>query len=215
MATVGWWADVRGQGLDPPIDFTLQISETKTAPRYGGTVVDTEVQRIGVYWQEYYRDRWRLGLRGGYSFVTQTGNAATAGLELDGYHAAVAFDVDLIQRPRFKWYAGGAYFYERTNEETSGQRITLSWHAPTGRIGAVVGLAGGVSLHAGVQHGYIAGQERLHGTVNQTTGVARPHDTGGFVGLELSLDADGGYAGISGQSGVERGAALYFGRRYR
>lgn len=214
LAASAAWADTRTDFYERPIDFALHIGEGKTALAYANRSVDTTVQRIGARWQEHYGTRLRLAMRGGYSFVTQTGNDATAGLELDGYHAALAFDVDLFRRQRFKLYAGGTYLYERAKEETAGQRIELSWHEPTGRIGAVVGLGRDVELRAGVRHGYIAGAERLRGTINKTMGVGRRHATGAFVGLQLTVDANGGYVGVSGHGGIERGAAVYFGRRF-
>lgn len=197
-----------------PLDFALVISENKTRLNHGSTDVNTKIQRIGVAWQELYGERLRLGLLGGYSFVTQTGNPASAGLELDGYHAGIAFNADLIQRQRFTIFFAGAYVYERTKDERSAQSVDLSWSVPSARLGALVRLNEWVQLTGGMQYSYLEGRERVRGATNQTLDIDRRHETGWFVGLTLTVDANGGYVGISGQSGVERGGAIYFGRRF-
>lgn len=196
-----------------PLDFSLQLGETKSALDYGNVAIDTTIQRIGVAWREDY-GRIRLGLRGGYSFITQTGQPTTAGEQLDGHHAEISFDVDLVRRRPLTLYVGGAYLYERVKNDNNAQTVRLAWHEPSARLGALIGLTPALKLRGGLQYGYIGGQERLHGAINQTTAIGRRHDTGAFLALELTLDAEGGYIGIGGQSGIERGAAVYFGRRY-
>jgi len=198
----------------PPLDFALYVGHADIRFAYPAADVDTAIRRIGVGWREHYGERLRLGLFGGYSFVSQTGNAPTAGLDLDGYHVGVSFDLDLLQRRPFAIFAGASYMYERAKQEDATNHLRLTWTAPTVRVGALIRISETLRLTGGGQYGYVEGEERLRGSVNQTSRIERRHETGGFAALELTVDAQRGYVGIAGYSGAERGGTIYFGRQF-
>lgn len=198
---------------DRPLDFSLHFSQADLDLDYGGTHVDTSVDRVGIVWRERYGERLQLALLGGYSFLTQGNNAPTAGRELEGYHAGVSLDLDLAVLSRATVFLHAVWLYQNVDDETGGQRVNISWSEPSLRFGASGALPGGVRVYGGVRYGRIDGRQRLSGTLNETRNIEETDRDGGFLGLELALDGDG-YVGAIAESGMDRRAGLYFGRRF-
>ncbi len=201
-------------GLHPerPLDFSLYLLQARTDLDYGAARVDTTVDRLGIAWRERYGQRLHLGLFGGYAFLTQHNNAATAGRELNGYHAGFSFDLDLLASERAALFLAAAWLYQKVDDDDGAQRVVISWNEPSVRIGTS-GLLGGVRAYGGVRYGRIDGQQRLRGALDETRSVEKTNQTGAFFGLELNLERDG-YVGVAGESGPDRRVSLYFGRRF-
>ena len=198
---------------DRPLDFSLRVVDTELALDYGGTNVDTTLQRISIGWRERYGERLQLGLVGGPSYLTQRNNAATAGLELNGYHAAVSLDIGLYASPGARVDFNATYLYQRVDHDNAGQKVVIDWREPSAQLSAGAGLGAGLWVYAGARYGRIDGEQRRSGVQNETRTIARNAPAGALIGLELRLEHDG-YIGLTGVSGVDRGVALYFGRRY-
>lgn len=201
-----------GNRIDPPSDFGLSINRSETDLDYPGDAVSTRINRIGVHWRERYAPLW-LGLVGGYSYVTQTGHPATAGLELAGYHAGVTFEATLYATSGTRVTFGGEYLYERVREETDGDDVALAWHIPSARLRAEWRWTPLLELYGGVRYDYLKGEERLHGTRRSTIDVEHGPEAAGMAGLQLHLD-DGGYVTLEANGGAVRGVTLSFGRQF-
>lgn len=195
-----------------PLDFSLYFSQAETDFDYAGQAVPTRVSRIGVHWRERYAPLW-IGLLGGYSYVTQTQNAPTAGLELGGYHAGVSVEAALYQTPALGLTFDAGWLYERVDEQTNGDEVELAWRIPWARLLAHWRVAPRADVYAGLRYDAIDGEERQRGAARSTRDIERDADTAGIVGLELRLD-DNGYVRLEGYDGATRSVALYFGRRY-
>lgn len=198
---------------DRPLDFTLSLSHHTLTLDYGGTRVDTGVDRIGLAWRERFSDRLQLGLIGGYSFLTQTNNPPTAGLELDGYHAGFLFDLDLLTFKHSSVSLHGAWLYQKMDHNDGTQQVSISWREPSVQLGAAASVGDGVRVYGGLRYGTIDGQQRLSGTLNETRAIQQTERAGGFAGLELELEEDG-YVGVAAASGFDRRVSLYFGRLF-
>lgn len=199
--------------VEPPVDFSLRFSHHELTLDYGTSRVATQVNRVGIDWRERYGERLVLGLTGGYSFLTQTDNPPTAGRELRGYHAGVLMDVDLIARPRYGASLEAAWLYQNVDTDDGAQRVDIAWREPSVRLRAGAAVGDGVRAYAGVRYGAIDGQQRLSGTINETRTIQETDRSGGFAGLELTLEGNG-YVGISAASGPDRQVDIYFGRQF-
>lgn len=195
-----------------PLDFSLTLGQHTLDLDYGDTTVDTSVDRIGISWRERYGERLQLGLVLGYSFLTQGNNVVTAGRELDGYHAGVTLDIDLLKTERALLFLGVSWLYQNVDDDDGAQRVEIAWREPSGWLG-VSRLIGPVRAYGGVRYARIDGQQRLSGALNETRDIEETDSSGAFAGLELALEDDG-YVGVVGQSGPDRSASIYFGRRF-
>jgi len=199
---------------DRPIDFSLYFETASIDIDYGDRRVDTSIDRIGVIWRERFSERLQLGLFGGYAFLTQGNNPPTAGRELDGWHAGVSLDLDLLTTARLNVFASAAWVYQEMEEENNGELVNISWNEPSARFGVRARLGGPVHGYAGVRYARLNGEQRRRGGgTDETRELEETDSTGGFVGLELDLDSEG-YVGISAESGFDRRVGLYFGRRF-
>jgi len=197
---------------DRPLDFSLQLSHHTLDLDYGGTLVDTTVDRIGIVWRERFSDRLQLGLVGGSSYLTQSNNPPLAGRELSGYHAGLVLDFDLLTLKRGSLSLHGSWLYQKMDDDGT-QQAVISWREPSVGLRAAVAVGGGLSLYGGARYGYIDGTQRLTGPINETRKIEQKDRTGGFVGIALELEGNG-YIGAMTATGIDRQTSLYFGRRF-
>lgn len=205
--------DARPYGLERPTDFTLAFTQHDFDLARGSDRIDTTLKRIGVHWRERYGKHVRLGLLGGYSYLTQTGEPLTAGEQLDGYHAGVSIDFDAPLSSSFSFFAGASYLYERTDDANDLQDVTLSWNVYYAETGIAVAVPGAARFYAGFNYGDLDGDQRARGAVTETRDLSVDDRSGAMGGIEVTLDGDG-YAGLVARSGLYGGAGIYFGRRF-
>lgn len=198
---------------DRPLDFALTLSNRSYDLNYGDSKVDTSVDRITASWRERYGEHLQLGLFGGPAYLTQTNNSATSGRQLNGYHAGISLDLDLMRTQWVDAFFSAVWLYQKVDHDDGAQQVVIATREPSARLGAGVSIAPNVRAYGGVRYGSIRGEQRVSGTLNETRTVRESEQAGGFVGLELTLDRDG-YVGLAGESGIDRGVRISFGRRF-
>lgn len=203
-----------GSFYERPVDFSLDFTRVRTALDYDDRNVDTTVKRIGIVYRERMSTRVWLGLHGGHAFVTQTDNAATAGLELSGYYAGLGLYLGLYEGARAGIFFNAAYTYQSVDAGRDLDTVDLTWLESRAELGAYVTPYTALRVYGGVNYGAIEGEERTGGALARTTRtIARTGRLGGFGGLEWRLD-NNDYIGAVAQSGVTRMAGVYFGHRF-
>jgi hypothetical protein len=205
-------ADPPHFGEARPFEFTVLIGRERTVFESDIRSSPTTVRRVGISWREQFGPRVAIGLFGGYTSVTQTGNPLTAGLKLDGYHAGISLHLALLQTERVRLFIAGDYAYQDVDRTGGEQSVALEWYELRARLGAAVALAPRVQIYGGGSYGHIDGQERVTGAVNGTTDFERRARYGGFLGLNFNVEP-GGYVGVEAWSGLGRGGKIYFEKR--
>ncbi len=200
--------------MSDAFDFAVLLGQDRADFDFGPIESDTTVKWIGVIYRERFGPRLRLGLQGGYSYLTQTDNPLTAGKELTGYHAGLLIDVALLQTRNFNLYFAANYLYRRVDDDTGGQRVELTWHDMRTRLGLAVRLGDTVRLHTGALYGRLDGEERDLGIIDRTVDFERTARPGVFLGVDLNVDNRGGSIGIEACSGLTRGGEIYFQRLF-
>jgi hypothetical protein len=201
--------EVTGQGLD----FSLRLARAKAPFDYGAQTFDTSSRWLGVSVREKTSDRITLGMYGGYAYVTQTHNPLTAGIELDGYHAGFSLNAVVFSGQHATLFYTLNYTYQKVDHGSDIQTVVIDWSESQAQLGAIVTLNRKLRLYGGGSYGYIDGAERASGVINRTTNFDRYARAGGFLGLDLNVDADG-YVGVEAKTGLARSAEIYFKRRY-
>lgn len=195
------------------LDFALRFARFKAPLDYAGRHHDTTTRWIGISLREKAGDRITLGMYGGYAFVTQTNNPLTSGVELDGYHAGFSLHAVLWTGRRTTLYGAVDYTYQKMDHKSEAQTVVIDWAQPRAQLGVAVTPARKWRLYGGGSYGKLDGEERASGTVNHTLNFERDARAGGFLGVDLNVETDG-YVGIEARSGVDRGAEIYFKRRF-
>ena len=194
-------------------DFSLRLARAKAPFDYGAQSFDTASRWLGVSLREPASEHITLGMYGGYAYVTQTNNPVTAGIELDGYHAGFSLHAVLVAGQYATLFYALNYTYQKVGHKRDAQTVVIDWSEAQAQLGAIVTLNRKWRLYGGGSYGYIDGEERISGATNRTTNFDRPARAGGFLGLDLNVDANG-YVGVEAKTGLARGAEIYFKRRY-
>lgn len=198
---------------DRPLDFSLRLSQHTLDLDYGGSRIDTSLDRAALLWRERYGTRLQLGLIIGYTSLTQTNNAATAGRELNGYHGGFSLDWELLRLGQSDIFVSADWIYQKVDYEYGGQKVVIVTREPNAQIGAGFRPVDNVRAYAGVRYGDIDGEQRQSGTVNETRKIKSAREAGGFAGAEFLL-RDGGYIRLDAESAADRSVAISFGKRY-
>ena len=193
--------------------FSLRFTRSKAPFDYGTKSYDTTSRWLGVSWREKTSQYLTLGMYGGYAYVTQTNNPVAAGIELDGYHAGLSLHGILFTVPRVSLFYALDYTYQKVDNKNDAQTVVIDWSEPHAQIGAIFSFTSRWRVYGGGNYGYIDGQERASGNINHTINFSRAAHAGGFVGIDLNIDADG-YVGIEGKTGLSHGGEIYFKRRF-
>jgi hypothetical protein len=200
-------------GDDKTFAVDLRFARNDNPLDYGDFVADTTTKWIGLSWRERYDQRVHLGMFGGYAYTTQTNNAATAGLELDGYHVGLSLHISLLETRRTNLYFSADYTYERVDNDDNTRDVVIDWHYPRARFGITFTPQSALRFYGGGDIGEIDGTERASGTFNRTVNFERSAKGGVFGGLDYNLDQDG-YIGFELRSGINKGGEIYFKRRF-
>lgn len=199
---------------DRTLDFSLYFTSSKAPFDYSdGNTYDTTSHMIGAEFREKVGAHLMLGMHGGYTYVTQTGNPLTSGIELDGYHFGLSLYGGLFESQRASLYYAFDYTYQQVDYSNDSQSVTIEWGYPTAQLGASIMLGNRLRLYGGGGYGRIDGDERASGDVNHTTDFSRSARAFEFLGLDLNLGPNG-YIGIAGGAGLNRSAEIYFKQNY-
>ena len=199
---------------DRNLDFSLYFTRSKMPFDYtDGHTYDTTSRWIGVEFREEVAQQLMLGMHGGYTYVTQTGNPLTSGIELNGYHFGLSLYGTILESRRASLYYAFDYTYQQVENSNDNQSVTIGWSEPAAQIGASIMVGRRLRLYGGGGYGRIDGEERASGEVNHTTDFSRSARALGFLGLELNLGPDG-YIGVEAGTGLTRSAEIYFKQSY-
>lgn len=194
------------------LDFSLRLSGTRNSFDYGGVSHDTTVKWISAGWREPFGPV-QLGLRLGYTFLTQTGNPVTQGLHLDGYHAGLSLALDITRYRDGRLFFSADYIYQVVRHEGTAQTVEMAWHDPRVNVGLYHGLSRHVYGLLGVSHGRTNGKERVKNGGAITARDFSRNDAGVVLGLDI-LDNSKGTVGFVARSGLDRGVSIYFKRLF-
>ena len=199
-------------GTDKNLDFGLRFATARNPLDYGGTAHDTTIRWISAGWREPFGPV-QMGLRVGYTFVTQKDNPNTAGLELDGYHAGISLAFDIVRFPQGRLFVSADYLYQTVKHEGATRTVEMTWYDPRVTFGLYHGLSRQVYVLLGASYGRTSGEERFNsGGVTNVRDFSR-HDAGSLLGLDI-VDGDKGTVGFVLRTGLDRGGSIYFKRLF-
>lgn len=159
--------------------------------------------------------RWVYGgLRFGYLDVSQDGNPATAGTNMNGGYFGVLLGVPFVDTDHFELTAQVEYNIYLARDEIDTQDTELEWTDAVGRLGAAFKY-GTVRISAGAFQHYIDGEQVRSGAVNDTARFEHDEDdaNGTYAGIEFYLDRTG-RIGIHAEQGARDGVMLTFTREF-
>jgi hypothetical protein len=195
------------------LDVGVHFSQLRNDFEYRSGEIPTRVEQISLSWREAFSPRVLLGLHGGYSFATQNDNPLTSGLELDGYHAGLAINVDLTPpSTSVRLLADATFTYQQVRHESSSQTVEIDWHETRLGAWALFPLGASFQIVAAARYGWTDGQQRASGVVDSSNDFEQ-RQAGAVGGFNLN-DGQRGSVGILGYKGLDQGWEAYFKRQF-
>lgn len=206
-------ADPPEDAPDPPpgtFDFAARFARSRAA--LGNTLEPSVLGNVDLSWRQRASQHLQAGVLGGYTAVTQTGRALTAGMRLEGYHGGVNLRGLAWPHPSLEMSVETSYVYFHVKDTLTDQSVALAWQETQIAAGGMWQAMEALRLFGRLHYGARDGQERAYGTVNHTADF-NTHKTGGTAGLELRVDQSGD-VGIQRSWGLHDGILVYFQRRW-
>lgn len=197
---------------EQPGDFAVRFVQYDVSLSDKGKTFDSTVKQISFGFREMFGERVRAGLFGGYSYLSQDDNPATAGEQLDGWHAGVALEVTAFRRKGFGLTAGTRYMYQRVDEDNLPAPVEYTWSEASLYASANVQIAPTLIFFGGVNYVSIDGEQRLSGSVQRTSRFDNAQ-AGAFAGLDFEIEPRG-HVGVMAETGLRNGGQIYFMHRY-
>jgi len=195
-----------GEGLD--VGLTVQRSEQDLG--IDGAGHETRISRLGLSIWESSLPWVQFGLQGGPIAVTQSGNPATAGMELTGYFVGIGARSKLYSDRLLDLDAEFGYTYYRADDSSDGRETRLAWYE--GRAQAAVTLKlDRLHLSSGAFGMYVDGDQTGDGL--PTRDLEQDEAFGGFLDVSFWVDADGRIQ-LRGEGGARNSLSLTFARRF-
>lgn len=190
--------------------FALEFSRHET-PLQGGTTLESN--GLGLRYSERSALPFTLSMALGYERSRHRDDPVSLGFEPDGYYAAITLDA---ASPQWQGLQGGLtldYGYHWSEESVGQQRLELDWHQSEARLWLALRLGSRARLHGCIAALNIDGSQGLIGATPSQLDFKAAQRSGYCGGVELET-GDGGYIGLELESRHQKGALLYFGRRY-
>jgi hypothetical protein len=198
-------------GRVAPVDFSLVLSNADVHLRTAGLTRHARLNRISATLFEARDARLQYGLLIGYSDLSLSNDAATAGLRLSGYHAGLALRGGYGNNPHLSFRL--RLIYQQVEDELPARRITLSWTEWGTEVAARLRLGPRWAVTLGAGYTGLDGERRVSGDLNETLRMTL--DASLQARLELAMQVPpGGWVGLGLQRGAFAGMILRFSRAF-
>jgi hypothetical protein len=199
--------------LPASLDFALHLSRLDTALNAGQQDITATVKQLGVVSFDIGNRPLQPGLAVGYAYVSDSGQAVTAGMELEGFYVAPAVRGVLINGQRLTATLTGTYLYQRVKDSNADQSVTLEWQQPQLDLDINYRVGRQIGLLLGGQYGRADVDEKITGGVDQSLTLETGSTLGYRAGLEIDL-GDDGQVGMLLHRAIGDGVEIYFQRQF-
>ena len=175
-----------GAGWGENLGLAVDIRRDSQAWDYPEQRITTRSTRLGLHLYEPSLPAFQPGLRLGRLWVSQSGNPATAGLDLGGQYLGAVLDSEWFASAPLGLRARAAYTALEARDSSDEQTTRLRWYEAELRLAAGLRLHP-VELDLGGYHRWLEGDEIARGALSHTQAVER---AGGGVYLEVRYWTD-------------------------
>jgi hypothetical protein len=196
-------------GSEFEVYLTREISDWRLQD--GGTV-ETRANRLGLRIRDRVSEGLWVGIHGGYLWMNQSGNPATSGMDLSGWHLGTSARWRFLQVGVVSANLLGHYTYNEAEDSLDDQTTRYSWH----EYGAGVESAmrwESVQLRFGADYTMLDGDERARGPIRHTRSLSEDEAVTLRAALDLLTDATGRIT-FQVETGARRGVGVWFARQF-
>jgi hypothetical protein len=200
-----------GARADEVTGYSLALERDSSALRIDGAAVATIRERVGIRIEETYPTRTQLGLTLGQVFFTQPRYPTVAGTDGGGYFLRLDADQPVYATSTVRASIHGAYQFEQIysgDDDEDAVRL----HAFIAGVGLSGAVASWIRVGLRADVGTINGVQSTDALNPARRDVEWNEEFGAGASIEFNVE-QGGYVGLRGGTGIDRGFALYFERR--
>lgn len=186
----------------------ITMARYQTGFDVGQAAYDGKVTEIGLALRQHFGDSFSMGMEGGYTDMSLSGDPATDNLSPSGYYGAL--DARYLLRLRahlgldFK-AAGG---YHRLSDAVGANSVVERWWSYSAAAGPRFSTQY-FGVEAGVVYRHASGREESSGSTGTRT-LQFENTTNPYLDLIFALTR-GGTVTLHAEGGARRGATLVFG----
>lgn len=196
-------------GPELEVYLTREISDWRLE---GGASVETRINRLGLSIRDHLADGLWVGIHGGYLGLTQSGNPATQGMDLSGWHLGTSARWRFLHAGALSLSLLGQYTYNEADDTAADQSTRYAWHEYGAGLESALRMES-VQLRLGVDYTRVNGDEKATGPIRQTVSLSEDEPVTARAALDLLVDATGRIT-FHMESGGRRGAGIGFARQF-
>jgi len=191
------------------LDFSLQIEHLAVDLDNRISVVELNMNRIGIISIDAPTSGPQFGLLLGYAYADFSTNNIYESIEMDGYYLGVSVRVHLVKRDKFALSVLGHYLYQSVEGKDDQAKASLSWDEFSATVMFSYQLKAAGEFYAGLNAARLDGRYRYNGASNISLDVENDTRTGGIIGFDYSINRLE-TVGINYQDGSAKGVSLRF-----
>ncbi|MEJ2553599.1 MAG: hypothetical protein P8164_06180 [Gammaproteobacteria bacterium] len=199
--------------LPPSVNFGLHLARLDTSLRNGQQDITTTVKQIGIASIDLSQENLQPGLAIGYAYVSDSDQAVTAGMELQGFFLAPSLRGALFDSRLLSGTLTATYLYQRVKDSNADRSVTMEWQQPQLDLDVNCHVSRQINLLLGAQYGRADVDETVTGDVEQTLTLKTGPTLGYRAGVEIELGGEG-QVGMYLYRAISDGVELYFQRQF-
>lgn len=202
-------ADWQSKGLDLTLEFSQQQLPIYSADNTARLRLNSYLIRIN----EYYGSRVKAGLLIGGIDARVRDLANSSHIDSAGYYMGLGMDISLLEHRALKLDGRLQIRYGDSDARIDQQSIELNWLQTDIHTRLSMLVTPALQLYGCASWHHLSGEHLAAGQQNFDHDIGLQRHDGYCAGIELHT-ADSGFIGIELGAAAQKGASIYFGRRF-
>ncbi len=204
--------DIRSS-YDNVLDFSFIIDHSTIDLATNGTVIETNIDHVGVLVFDVPEHGPHFGLALGYAFGDFNNNPLFQPIDMDGWYIGVLARGIAYESARVTLTMEGRYIYQDISGGNETRNASLSWDEYSLNVTFHVAISGALRFFAAPVYGDVDARYRERGADNQTVKLESDSNAGFLAGLRYKLDQRE-FVSLQYQDHVFTGVTLRFRRLF-
>ena len=195
------------------LDFSFLIDHSTVDLKEDNTVIETNIDRVGILVFDVPEHGPHFGFALGYVFGDFNNNPLYQPLDMDGWYIGVLARGRAYRSQRITISLEARYIYQDMSGSDDLRDVALSWNEYLLNVTFAVALTGNLHFFAAPVYGDVDARYRERSALNQTVKMDSDNNAGFFTGVQYNLDERESVS-LQYQDHVFRGILLDFKRLF-
>ena len=170
------------------LDFSFLIDHSTVDLKEDNTVIETNIDRVGILVFDVPEHGPHFGFALGYVFGDFNNNPLYQPLDMDGWYIGVLARGLAYRSQRITISLGARYIYQDMSGSDDLRDVALSWNEYLLNVTFAVALTGNLHFFAAPVYGDVDARYRERSALNQTVKMDSDNNAGFFTGVQYKLD---------------------------